>query len=33
MKVETQTAKESIHSTHMVAFQELSQMSMITKRK
>ena len=33
MKVETQTGKGSIHSTHMVAFQELSQMSVITKKK
>ena len=37
MKVERQTGKGSIHSTihstHMVAFQELLQMSMITKKK
>ena len=33
MKVEAQTAKGSIRSTLMVAFQELSQMSVITKRK
>ena len=33
MKVKTQTGKGSIHSTHMVAFQELSQMSVITKNK
>ena len=33
MKVGTQTGKGSIHSTHMVAFQELSQMSAITKKK
>ena len=33
MKVKTQTRKGSIHSTHMVAFQGLSQMSIITKKK
>ena len=33
MKVETQTGKGSINSTHMVAFQELSQMSVITEKK
>ena len=33
MKVETQTWKGSIHPTHMVAFQELSQMPVITKKK
>ena len=33
MKVETQTGKRNINSTHMVAFQELSQMSVITKKK
>ena len=33
MTVETQTGKGSIHSTHMVAFQEHSQLSVVTKQK
>ena len=33
LKVETQTGKGSIQSTRMVAFQELSQISVITKKK
>ena len=33
MTVETQTGKRSIHSTHMVAFQEHPQLSVVTKQK
>ena len=33
MTVETQTGKGSIHSTYMVAFQEHSQLSVVTKQK
>ena len=33
MTVETQTGKGSIHSTHMVAFQEHSQLSVVMKQK
>ena len=33
MTLETQTGKGSIHSTHMVAFQEHSQLSIVDKQK